>query len=109
MAWRATWDNFPLWLGVGLAFYALTVVSYLTLIGIVLLVPAFMWGGITFLLNMLDGRARFGDLILWVHELLVEDRPPARTGDSSWHHRRGRPAVQYTGRSSGMWSPSRGS
>lgn len=61
-AWTATWAGFPLWLGAGIVLAAAAVLAVFTVLGIPLLLPALYWGGVLFLLNMLDGRAAFRDL-----------------------------------------------
>lgn len=61
-AWSLTWANFGLLLGVGVVGVLLMAVSTVTVVGIVLLVPVFVWGGIRFMLNVIDGHAEFGDL-----------------------------------------------
>ncbi len=61
-AWAATWANFGLLLGVSLVGGLLVLASTLTGVGIFLLVPVFAWGGIRFMLNVVDGRAEFADL-----------------------------------------------
>ncbi len=37
--WAATWRNFPLWLGAGIAMTLASIASVITLIGIVLALP----------------------------------------------------------------------
>jgi len=61
-AWTATWANFGLLLGVGLVGGLLVLVSTVSVVGILLLVPVFAWGGVRFMLNVIDGRAEFADL-----------------------------------------------
>jgi uncharacterized membrane protein len=61
-AWSATWANFGLLLFVGIAGLLLMAASAVTVIGLFLLVPVFVWGGIRFMLNVLDGNAAFADL-----------------------------------------------
>jgi uncharacterized membrane protein len=61
-AWRATKQYFPLWVMVGLVGAVLCFLSAITVIGYFLLLPVFGWGMTRFLLNMVDGRADFGDL-----------------------------------------------
>ena len=61
-AWAATWANFGLLLAVGLVGLLLVLASTVTIVGIFLLVPVFAWGGIRFMLNVIDGRAELGDL-----------------------------------------------
>lgn len=61
-AWSLTWANFGLLLGTGLVGLLLMAVSAVTVVGIFLLVPVFVWGGIRFMLNVIDGNAEFGDL-----------------------------------------------
>jgi len=61
-AWRDTWANFPLWLGAGIVWLLATILSIVTILGILLLVPILYWGGYAFFLKMHDGGARIGDL-----------------------------------------------
>ena len=61
-AWAATWANFWLMLGVGVVGLVLVLVSTVTVVGAFLLVPVFAWGGIRFMLNIVDGSAEFADL-----------------------------------------------
>jgi uncharacterized membrane protein len=61
-AWSATWANFGLLLGVGIVGFLLMAASAVTVVGIFLLVPVFAWGGIRFMLNVIDGNAAFSDL-----------------------------------------------
>jgi len=61
-AFEVTKQNFPLWLGVGIVGFLLVGLSAITIIGYFVLVPVFTWGLCRFLLNMVDGRATFGDL-----------------------------------------------
>lgn len=60
--WRATWDNFPLWLGVGAVGLVVCLFAAVTIIGYFLVVPVVAWGATRFLLNMMEGRAQFNDL-----------------------------------------------
>jgi uncharacterized membrane protein len=60
-AWANTWENFPLWLGVGIVLSLASFASILTIIGILLLLPILAWGGFRFFLRMHDGGAEFGD------------------------------------------------
>lgn len=61
-AWTLTWANFGLLLGVGIVGGLLVAASTVTVVGIFLLVPVFIWGGIRFVLNLIDGQAAFADL-----------------------------------------------
>ena len=61
-AWAATWANFGLLLGVSLVGGLLVLLSTVSVVGIFLLVPVFAWGGIRFILNVIDGQAEFADL-----------------------------------------------
>jgi hypothetical protein len=61
-AWAATWANFGLLLAVGVVGFLLVLASTVTVVGIFLLVPVFAWGGIRFMLNVVDGQAAFADL-----------------------------------------------
>ena len=60
--WNATVRNFPLWLGVGIVAVLIAGISAATVIGYFLVLPVLGFGGIKFLLNMLDGKAEFNDL-----------------------------------------------
>jgi len=60
--WAATVSNFPLWLGVGIVAVLIGGASAITVIGYFLVLPVLSYGGIKFLLNMLDGKAEFNDL-----------------------------------------------
>jgi uncharacterized membrane protein len=61
-SFEATKRYFPLWLWVGLVGGVLSFLSAITFIGYFVLVPVFAFGMTKFLLNMIDGRAEFGDL-----------------------------------------------
>ncbi len=61
-AWVATWENFPLWLGVGFVASLGMGLGALTVIGIPLLLPHLVWGSYRFVLRMYDGEAEFADL-----------------------------------------------
>lgn len=61
-AWNNTWANFPLWLWVGIVGLLATLLSMVTVVGIVLLLPVLGWGGVLFLLRMHDGGAELNDL-----------------------------------------------
>jgi uncharacterized membrane protein len=61
-AWAATWANFWLLLGVGIVFALLLLASAVTIVGIFLLIPVFSYGYVRFMLNVIDGTARFSDL-----------------------------------------------
>ena len=61
-AWNNTWANFPLWLGVGIVGLLASLLSMLTVVGIVLLLPVLGWGAVLFLLRMHDGGAELKDL-----------------------------------------------
>jgi hypothetical protein len=61
-AWEATKRYFPLWLGVGIVGAVIAGVAAITIIGYFLVLPVLAFGGIKFLLNMLDGKAEFNDL-----------------------------------------------
>jgi len=60
--WSATWSNFGLTLGVYVVGSLLMIVSALTVVGLFLLCPVFLWGFFRFNLNAVDGRAEFADL-----------------------------------------------
>lgn len=66
--WQAMLDEFPLWLGVFFVGAALTIVSVFTVIGILLLVPVFVWGFVYATLAMFDGRGEFGQIFSGFHE-----------------------------------------
>jgi len=61
-AWAATWENFPLWLGVGIVAFVAMGMATVTIVGLVLAVPHLVWGSYAFFLRMHDGTAQFGDL-----------------------------------------------
>lgn len=61
-AWRDTWANFPLWLGVGIVGTLAMLGSVLTIIGIIAALPVLFWGSYVFLLRMRDGGAQLSDL-----------------------------------------------
>ena len=61
-AWEACKKHFPLWFLVGFVGMLLVVVSMITIIGYFVVVPVFFFGGIKFLLNMVDGQPSFDDL-----------------------------------------------
>ena len=61
-AWAATWENFPLWLGVGIVGSLAMVLATVSVLGIPLLLPHLVWGSYNFVLRMHDGEAEFGDL-----------------------------------------------
>jgi hypothetical protein len=61
-AWAATWANFPLWLGALLVWSLAVGLATVTVIGIFLLVPVLIWGGVRFFLAMHDREAEFSDL-----------------------------------------------
>jgi len=64
IAWDRTWKSFPTWLGVGIVYTVLALLSYATCIGIFLVVPVLVWGGVLYVLHVHDdeGRDEFGDL-----------------------------------------------
>jgi len=60
--WNAAKRDFPLCLGVGVVAVLISGVAAVTVIGYFLVVPVIAYGGIKFLLNLLDGKAEFNDL-----------------------------------------------
>jgi hypothetical protein len=60
--WAATWSSFGLLLGVYVVGTFLFLLSALTIVGLFLLCPVFVWGFFRFNLNAIDGRAEFADL-----------------------------------------------
>lgn len=60
--WNITIENLVPMLGVTILGGALMGVAYITCIGIFLLLPILMWGGVRFFLNTYDGKGDFGDL-----------------------------------------------
>ena len=60
--WKHTWSSFPLWLGVGVTFIVLYMLSAVTIVGLIFLLPHLFWGGVLFCLNVRDGRESFSDL-----------------------------------------------
>ncbi len=61
-AWVVTKANFGLLLGTLIVGGLLILISYVTIIGIFVLVPVFGWGMIKLYLNTYDGKGEFGDL-----------------------------------------------
>jgi uncharacterized membrane protein len=61
-AFEATKSNFGLLLGVGILSMACFVVAGITIIGYFIFVPVIAWGCIKFLLNVIDGEAKFSDM-----------------------------------------------
>src|SRR5262245_5595483 len=62
-AWKTCWENFPLWLGVGIVAYLVLMVAEMTIIGIFIIWPVIYFGWTRFLLNMLEpNKAEFNDL-----------------------------------------------
>jgi hypothetical protein len=60
--WAATWSSFGLALGVYFVGTVLFLLSAVTVVGLFLACPVFVWGFFRFNLNALDGRAEFADL-----------------------------------------------
>src|SRR5262245_17570316 len=60
--WAATWSSFGLMFGVYTVGTVLVLLSAITIVGLFLLVPVFVWGFFRFNLNAIDGRAEFADL-----------------------------------------------
>ncbi len=67
-AWANTWANFPLWLGVSLAFFLMAAAATVTILGIFLLLPVLGYGFVRFGLRMHDGGAEFKDLFAGFEE-----------------------------------------
>jgi hypothetical protein len=61
-AWAAVSRDFGLVLGVMAVGLLLFLAGYFTIIGIFFVLPALVWGGVKFLLNLQDGRGNFNDL-----------------------------------------------
>jgi hypothetical protein len=62
-AWRSTWDNFPLWLGVMFVAWFVNAVAGITFIGYFIITPVIMYGMFKSWLNMLEpNKADFQDL-----------------------------------------------
>lgn len=62
-AWSVCWENFPLWLGVGVVAMLVLTFAEMTIIGIFVIWPVIYYGWTKFLLNMLEpNRADFSDL-----------------------------------------------
>ena len=61
-AFQATKSNFGLLLGVGVLDVACFFVAVITIIGYFIFAPVIAWGGTKFLLNVIDGEAKFSDL-----------------------------------------------
>lgn len=60
--WEAAKNNLGLLIGVTFVGMICMFLSYITILGIFLLVPIFMWGWARVFLNAYDGHAEFGDL-----------------------------------------------
>lgn len=61
-AWQAVSSNLGIAIGGTLLGMLLFGVSYVTIIGILLLIPVFAWGMVKLYLNLYDGNAEIGDL-----------------------------------------------
>jgi hypothetical protein len=61
-AWGTTWANFGLLLGAAIVFTLASLLSVVTVIGIVAVLPVLFWGQVRFILNVLDGNAEIGDV-----------------------------------------------
>lgn len=61
-AWEATKDNLGLLVGTLLVGGLCAMVSYVTILGIFLLLPVLLWGWVRLYLNAMDGEAAFEDL-----------------------------------------------
>lgn len=60
--WEATKRNVLPWIGIVIVGYLLTVIATMTIVGIFIVGPVLLWGGVLFTLRALDGEAEFGDL-----------------------------------------------
>jgi hypothetical protein len=60
--WQLTIGNLGVILGVAIVGAIVGVLGYVTIIGIFLVLPVLAYGGISFLLNVYDKKAQFGDL-----------------------------------------------
>ena len=60
--WAATTANLGMVIGVMFVSFVIIMVSALTIIGYFVVVPVMMWGLTRFGLNLIDGRAQFGDI-----------------------------------------------
>jgi hypothetical protein len=60
--WNACWSHFGPWLGVGIVGSLVGGISVVTVVGIFLVLPLLLYGGIKFSLNTIDGYAEFSDL-----------------------------------------------
>lgn len=63
-AWKACWSNFPQWLGFGLLSMLVSILSMFTVIGYFVVVPVLLWGNVTYLLNLLDGKSEINNLFV---------------------------------------------
>lgn len=61
-AWATTWRNFPQWLGVGLVAGFLMALSMVTVVGIFLIWPVLLYGGVVYVLAVHDGAGKLADL-----------------------------------------------
>ena len=61
-AWQAMLDNWPIAIGSYLLAGLLMAISIVTCVGVLLLLPIFMWGYSALMLNIIDGDAEVGDL-----------------------------------------------
>jgi uncharacterized membrane protein len=61
-AWRLTWANFGVLLGAIIVGGIVYLISAITIIGIVVVLPVLAWGFVKLLLNAYDQKAEFGDL-----------------------------------------------
>ncbi len=61
-AWAATWASFPLWLGVMVMAGFALLLSGITIIGIFVVWPVLLYGGVRFLLRVHDGEAATDDV-----------------------------------------------
>src|SRR5262245_27410540 len=60
--WTAVTQNLGVVIGTLLVGMLAAVAAELTVIGLFVVVPVLAWGGVRFVLNLLDGRAQFDDL-----------------------------------------------
>jgi uncharacterized membrane protein len=61
-AWATLWANFGLMLGTWLLLLAVSLLSVVTVVGVLLVLPVLAWGMIRFVLNVTDGSGEVGDL-----------------------------------------------
>ncbi|MCH2172045.1 hypothetical protein MK489_14760 [Myxococcota bacterium] len=61
-AWSNCWAGFPLWFGALWVYFMAVLLSVVSIVGILFVLPVLVWGATRFGLRLHDGAARFGDL-----------------------------------------------